>query len=513
MKFKNTVIYLSILLLSGMNVSYSAMLNHISPADPTKKPSLNSMESIYNAPAYKAKLTQNDIHNHYEIAMQRFRQANVKSAYADFSIIVKNIVPNDYAYLRMADEMAQIGLFNLSSEAVNKSSDKEISYIRFEDIKKFYFPNNMLKAEDEIYLAEIYSNIMYNAQSREATSELVKNTELMKKSDYANYIAALGYLKAGQIKNANTYINNALKINPDNINYQKLKIEIVLQSENSKEALKVLDNIKKTKFYTEEYKQRIASLESYTYYKAVKDDVLKKYYLGEYYHSIGDNIKAVRTLQSAVTTKKKYNRMVYGLMAEIFYCQKEYEKAQNFADKSIQLGGNNYFSQLVAGKVAYRNKDYKKAVKHFKSAKMPNDNTALVWTAMAYSAMGDEKQAKEIYYKILKDNSDCSEAYYNVAQNESDRTFEYLKKAVAINLNYVDAWVGLAKFSIDKNNLPAAGKYLEIVKYIDENDFRYYYYQGLVYKAKGLHQDANYYFRKSLAINPNNELAKKELGI
>ena len=71
----------------------------------------------------------------------------------------------------------------------------------------------------------------------------------------------------------------------------------------------------------------------------------------------------------------------------------------------------------------------------------------------------------------------------------------------------------MVKSSIDKNNLFAAGKYLEIVKYIDENDFRYYYYQGLVYKAKGLTKDANYYFRKSLAINPDNELAKKELGI
>ncbi len=513
MKLRNAIVYTSIALLTGINVSYSAMLDYISPADPIKKQSLNNMESIYNAPAYKAKLTQNDVHNHYEIAMQRFRQANVKSAYADFSTLVKHIVPNDYAYLRIADEMAQIGLFNLSSEAIKKVSDKDISYIQYDDIKKFYFPSNELNKNDEIYLAEIYSNIMYNAQSREATTELVKKTDLMNNSDYANYIAALGYLKAGQINNANKYINNALKINPDNINYQKLKIEVVLQLDNSKEALKTLEHIKKTKFYTDEYRNRISALESYIKYKTEKSDTLKKYYLGEYYHLIGEDTKSIRTLQSAVSGKKKYNRMIYGLMAEVFYSQKEYEKAQNFADKSIQLGGNMYFAQLVAGKVAYRNKDYKKALKHFKSAKLPNDATSFVWMAMTYSAMGEEKQAKDIYYKILKEHSDCSEAYYSIAQTESDRSFEYLKKAVAINLNYIDAWAGLVKSSIDKNNLFAAGKYLEIVKYIDENDFRYYYYQGLVYKAKGLHQDANYYFRKSLAINPNNELAKKELGI
>lgn len=71
----------------------------------------------------------------------------------------------------------------------------------------------------------------------------------------------------------------------------------------------------------------------------------------------------------------------------------------------------------------------------------------------------------------------------------------------------------LQKNALDVNNLDKAKKYLSIVKYIDENDFRYYYYQGLVYKASGMTQDANYYFKKSLTINPNNELAKKELGI
>ena len=71
----------------------------------------------------------------------------------------------------------------------------------------------------------------------------------------------------------------------------------------------------------------------------------------------------------------------------------------------------------------------------------------------------------------------------------------------------------LAKAAIARENTRLAGRYLDVVKYIDENDFRYYYYQGLVFKAKGLNQDANYYFKKSLAINPNNELAKKELGI
>ena len=491
-----------------------ATLRYVSPADPTKTQSLkdtNKEDSIIYVKPQKATLSHNDISNHYEIAMQRFRQANVKSAYMDFAVLIRHIIPNDYTYMKLADELSEIGLFTLSDEAINKVSDKEISFTQSEDVKKFYFPKIVPAKEDEIYLAEIYSNIMYNAQSKEATAELIKNNDLLTKYDYANYVAALGSLKTGNLQNADMYINNALKMNPDNINYQKLKIEIVLQEDKPKEASKILENIKKTKFNTTEFQNRITTLEYYTAYKCEKNDSLKKYYLGAYYHSIGEELKAVRTLQMGVSNKKKSNKLIYGLLAATYYSQKEYEKAQNFAEKAVQLGGNDYNAVITLGKINYRNGNYKEALKFFKM--LNSDNQAMVWTAMAYNALGNSKQAKDIYLKILKDSSNCPEAYYNIAIMDNDRTVEYLKKSVAINLNYIDGWLELARNKLTLNNITEASKYLDIVKNIDENDFRYYYYQGLVFKAKGLQQEANYYFAKSHAINPDYELAKKELGI
>ena len=512
-KVKYAIIFL--IMLSPISVQ-GAMLDFISPAEPGQQVKLkdnNTSEPTYSSNPQKARLTHNDVTNHYDIAMQRFMQSNVKSAYMDFKMLIRNIVPNDYAYLRMADEMAEIGLFNLSNQAIQKAGDKDISFVQAEDIKKFYFPKNMLSEEDEIYLAEIYSNIMYNAQSKEATAELLKNSDLLSKSDYADYIAALGSLKSGDAKTAKKYIDNALDKNENNINYQKLKIEIDIQNEDFREALNILKGIKSRKLYTSEYINKINTLEYYTLYKTEHNDTMKKYYLGYYYYSIGEDVKAIRTLQSAITSKKKSNRLVYALMAEIYYNQKEYEKAQNFAEKSLQLGGNNQQALTVLGKLNYKNKSYEEALKYFKSASSGNNITAMTWLAMTYNKIGKNNQAKSIYYKILKDSNDCYQAYYDVALQDKDREFEYYKKAVSINLKFIDGWVGLAKYSIEKNNLQSANKYLEIVKYIDENDFRYYYYQGLVYKAKGLYQDANYYFKKSLAINPENASAKKELGI
>lgn len=516
MKFKNKIYWLLIATTFISINAHAAMIDYISPAEPNHQETIqNTVPSklIPQNNTQKARLTRNDIANHYEIAMQRFMQTNVKSSYMDFKLLIKNIVPNDFAYLRIADKMAEIGLFNLSNNAINKTYDKNISSALSEDIKKFYFPKVFLKDEEEIYLAEIYSNIMYNAQGKEASTELLKNTELLGKSDYANYIAALGLSKTGDSKSAQTYIDKALDMNPNNVNYQKLKIEIAFQNEQSNDALKVLKRIKAQKFNTTEYINKINTLEKYTLYKAETNDTMKKYYLGYYYYTIGENVKAIRTLQSAITSKKKYNRIVYALMSEVYYNQKEFEKAENFAEKSLQLGGKNEQALGVLGKINYRKKNYENAIKYFKSAARSENSEPLVWLAKTYLTQNKTSQALNIYYKILKDSSICCDAYYNVAIQEKDRENEYYKKSVSIDLKYIEGWLGLAKVAIENNNLHIANKYLDVAKYIDENDFRYYYYQGLVFKAKGMTQDAIFYFKKSLAINPDNISAKKELGI
>ncbi len=504
-----------ILLISTLTAflpSYGAsVFDYLPSNDASQTPSMTK-ESVNFYPTQKAKLTRTSLLNQYDIAMQRFKQSNVKSAYADFNVLIKSVVPNDFAYSKIAGEMAQIGFFNLSQSAMDKITEKEVATAQSEDIKLFYFPKNPLTKQDEIYLGEMYSNIIYNAQSKEATAELLKNKTLLDRSDYANYIVALGALKSGDPDTAEKYIEIALKSNPQNINYQKLKIEILLQGKKPKESLKVISSIRGENLCTKEYENKVAELEQYTLYKTEKNEVMKKYHLGYYYYLTGDLSKSIRTLQGAITTKKKTNKQVYALMAQVYYAQKEYEKAENFALKVENLGGS-VEANLVLGKLSYKNEDFKSAQKYFKNAIDGENIEPMVWLAMTYSQLGQKKQALAIYTKILKNRDDCPQAYFNVAMNDAERRTEYLKKAVMIDIAYVDAWLELAGDCIGKNKFSLANKYLGIVKYIDENNFRYYYYQGLVYKASGNQQDANYYFKQSLILNPNFELAKKELGI
>ena len=466
-------------------------------------------------PVKKATLTHNSIHNQYVIAFERFMQSNVKSAYRNFKVLIETMEPNDYGYMQVAERMADIGFFNLSEMAASKIDDKTLSDFLIDDIKSYYYPSKKLKPDDEIYLGEVFSNIIYNDQSREATAELVRNTSLLAESDYANYVAALGYLKSSNIANAEKYIDEAIKKNPQNINYKKLKAEILSQGKKPKNALKMVEYLKTQRFYTTDFIKKANSLEQYVLYKSEKDYAKKMYHLGYYYYYEGELAKSIRTLQGAVTSKKKHNKEVYAIMARVYFDMQDYEKAQDNALKANKLDDNNPVALIVLGDLSYRKGDYKEALKYYKDAESNDKNSWIcpVRIAQTYEQLGKGKKAVEIYEKVLKTFSDAYVAYYKIALKDKSKELAYLKKAIAINMNYDEAWIDLGRVAIEQQNYSEASKYLSIANYIDENNFRYYYYQGLVAKNQGMKQDAVQYFKKSLAINPDYRPAKEELNL
>ena len=466
-------------------------------------------------PIKKATLTHNSLHNQYVIAFNRFMQSNVKSSYMDFKNLIETMDENDYAYMKMAENMADIGFFELADLAVSKIEDKELSDFLTGDINLYYGISKKLKQDDEIYLGEVFSNIVYNDQSREATSELVKDTELMTNSDYANYLVALGYLKSNDFIEANSYIDTAIKMNPQNLNYKKLKAEILSQGKKPQNALKMVDYIKSQNLYTADFSRKINSLEQYVLYKSQKDYSEKMYHLGYYYYYENENAKALRTLQSSLTTKKKHNKEVYAILSRVYYDMQEYEKAQDTAMKAYKLDSGNPVVLLVLGDLSFRTGDYKTALKYYKDAESKDKTSSIcsVKVAQTYEQLDKNKKAVEVYEKILKTYSDSWVAYYKVALEDKSKEIAYLKKAIAINMDYKDAWIDLGRVEVERGNYFEAKKYLGVANYIDENDFRYYYYQGLIAKNQGLKQDAERYFKKSLLLNPNYAPTKEELSI
>ena len=122
-------------------------------------------------------------------------------------------------------------------------------------------------------------------------------------------------------------------------------------------------------------------------------------------------------------------------------------------------------------------KFYKKAAKSRSSV-----TEAKLKLADTYSKLNNTKTSVSIYQKIAKDDSSAYQAYYHIALSDHKAELNYLKKSVAINPNFKDGWIDLSRIMIENGNLAQAKKYLENAYYLDENDFRYYYYQSLLLK-------------------------------
>ncbi len=461
----------------------------------------------------KALLSKNSIKNQYTIGMNKFMQSNVRASYRDFQILVDNVAPNDYIYINISKQMASIGFFNLSELAISKIKDEEIASLLEEDIKSFYYPNYNLTYKDQIYLAELYANMMYNDQSKEASLELSKQTSLLMESDYANYILAFGYMKSNDLKQAQKYIDSAISKNPKNLNYKKLKAEIYSMGANPKSAMKYFNEINQKSLNTIIFDKDIDSVKEYILYKSAKNDALKKYYLAYYYYDENELNKALRTLQTAVGGKKNINKDIYSLTSVVYYDLKEYEKAKNFAQKTIEIDSSDVKALNILGDCAFRDSDYNLALNYYKKAcSKDGSKNSDVKLAKTYQKLSNDKKAKEIYAKILSTSSKNYEAYYQMGLLDKTREQTYIKKSLAINPNFKDGWLDLAKIEIEKDDLDTALIYLNNSKYIDENDHRYYYYYGLVLKNKGLITEAKSNFEKSVKLNPES-LAKEELSI
>lgn len=443
----------------------------------------------------------------YNIAFERFKNSNIKPAYDDFKNLFENAGANDYFYMKMAEEMANIGFFSLSELAMSQIKEKEIANIVVEDIKHYYFPAQQMRLKKELYLAELYSNIVYNEQSSEVISELNQGDNSLDGADYAAYLQAFAHTKNNDFAKAHPYIEKAVSLNPENLNYQALQVEILAETNQPKEALKVINKLKKQQIYSITFTNKINSLEEYVLYKLAKKESLKNYHLGYYYYWEKAYEKAIRTLLSI----EKKNKDVNALLARVYYDSQDYDKAFGFASKAK----TSPIANEVLGDYYSDKEDYSSAVKYYSKAS-GMDKKQLKYReklAQAYLALGEAAKAKSLFESVIMNSNNAYLSYYNLAKLDSAKEMPYLRKSVAINMMFLDGWLALADCEMKKENLDSAGKYLKIVKSIDENNFKYYYYLGLLCNKEGRKSDAEQNFQKSLLLNPAFKPAKEALSI
>ncbi|MBQ4114285.1 hypothetical protein IJD34_02650 [bacterium] len=465
----------------------------------TQKPIMLKAET--NAANMDMVIKDNFIKAKYASAENRFLQGNIKAAHDDYSDLISKTTHDDYVFLAYGIKMAECGFFDLTEDLFKKLDSNLYTQNYVKDIKTYYYPSGMVDKNDTIYLADAYAGIVYNNLAMETTSELLNSTQAAE-SDYKNYLIALGYYKSNNLPQALKYINNAIIENDINVNYKILKTKILADAKKTKQALKTLKEIKKTQFLTTDFQEKIRSIEEYVLYKISKEDALKDYHLSYYYHLQEKDLLATKVLQSAILQAKEHSPKIFALLSKVYYENDELLKAQEFAQRAYRENPKNYLAVKTLADLSFDERKYEDALKYYKEAKkLTKASAPSIGIAKTYMALEQNKKSKKLYEKLLKKQTNDMDLLIGSLKVFPQRADDYLPTVASLDITNNEIWLGLADLAIRDGNYKMAETYLNNSYYIDENNFKYYYYLSLVLKAKGEHEKSNQSLIKCSILN------------
>ncbi len=467
----------------------------------------------YNQSSETSKYSDDDYSKLYALANEKYAQGNITSAYKDYKTVLAATASDDFVNLGFAYRFANLGLFSLSQEAINNIQDRDLYSNQIELMKKVFFPKMTLSYDEEIYLAQCYTEIYFNNLAFEVVRELSKNSELLKKSDYANYILARAYLNLKEYGRAMSSVNKALSISDNNANYLKLKAQIYCENNKFSDSIKTIDSILAQNVQVMNYNKDIEAMRYFVLAKANKDRNKSRFYLANYFYKSNDVQRAIKELeQNVFVNKKDYHSLTE--LGNIYYARQDFVKAMEYYQKSYKLKKNDPKTLIGLGNVYMAQKNYKNATDYYLKAlkKDKLNSEALINLAYCYKMQNIPEKASEYSAKALKIAPNSDKIYYKLAQADEIYATNYLKKALSLNPMNTDAWLDLSKRAIDNKQSGLAGDYLRPVKYIDKKNYRYYYISGLIKKQEGNLSGAQADFQKSHNLNPSFEDVVKELS-
>ncbi|MDD3237892.1 MAG: tetratricopeptide repeat protein [Candidatus Gastranaerophilales bacterium] len=432
-------------------------------------------------------------------ALERYTQGNVFVAYNGFSNLIKSNNLNDCYYMMLAYQMADIGFFSLADEALSKVKNIDVWNPYITMIKKTCFPKYKHSESDEMFLAGAYSSIEYNNLTQESVKDILKREKLARRSDFANYLIANAAYSDKDYERALSAINKAISINSDNIYYQKYKVRILCELKQYKDAMKIVKNLQEKNIPLPESKIEIEKLANYVLANSEKKENIAKYHLALYFYLNNDYSRAIQTFTSIPKSK---NPQISSVLGDIYFQTKDFAKATEYYEKAISI--NKHFSHAYngLGNIAFLQKNYAVAKTNYeKAVKYDNKNLdSLVALSVIALKEDNQKLAKSYCDKAITVDSNNFKPYYVYAKLKSQKSLNYLTKASILNPFFANTWLDLADNALMNKNIDMAKNYIDSVNFLEENNYRYYYYKGVLAKIKNNEETANKNFVKASTL-------------
>lgn len=454
------------------------------------------------------------------LGLYDYSAGRISQARTDFENAIKNLPYNDdFSYINLSVKLASLGLFDLSEKCLKNIQDSQIWSNKVFSIKKIYLPKVRLNTNTETLLAEAVSKIDFQKSYDEALNSLKQNKKSYDKYDWAHFILAKAYASKKQYKNSINEFYQALKINPESLNYRLELARVFIQKKDYNSATAQLDFIFNSSVKDKEF-FRLANSEL-LFIKSQKnkgDKVKSQYFLAQYYQNKGE-IQTAADILNKLVEKKRVSDFVYQELGDVNLIQNNLKKAETHYREALKLNKRNYKSYLGLGNIFIQENQFKDALSQYKQADRINSEDIDVTLAMgkAYRYLSQEELSYKYFDKVLNIDSANITANYNMGiialnQKELLSAESYIKKSLASDPYFVSGWMALAKIYFEKQNYYLSKMYLSAVNYLSPNNAEYYYNMGLIEKSSENYSLSAEYFQKALELNQGLKSASVELN-
>ena len=447
----------------------------------------------------------------------KFNQGNAKVAYDEYEKLIEKI-DNDNSLLALSKVFYEIGYFSLSLKAQEKIFYKNQFYENLFNLDKAYKPKKTLTKEEEIYFAKLYSNIYFANLAQETIVDLTHKKHDIKpeyqKNDYANLMLSRAYYIQKQYPYALHFVSKALNLNPTNLQYQLHKIDILLAMKKYKEAKSLIEKVEKNAIV---FQDKLQIKKEIALANLTKDDKEKKYFVANKSFLEGNFEKTKKDCQNILNFDKD-NDNVISLFAKSELALGNIERANVYYVNAYRVNKNNPKTMVGIGDIRYLHGDYKNAIKIYKQALNKDKNNYEIIIKLVCALREYAKKPKELKkYEQMLEKMPKSEylSYYNSAltiANKNDVLKEdFLKRTLTFNPLHENSLGQLIELYLKNKNYEIAQNLLYDVSFTLEKNYYYYYLCALYNEAINKNEKAIQYYKSSLNLNPNFEIANKRL--
>ena len=316
------------------------------------------------------------------------------------------------------------------------------------------------------------------AQSEELQAQVTKSGST---NVYHRYAPISQMIEYHQYKEADNSLKYALKLHPDDIEAQSLRILWMAYQQKLAPAQAELDVLleKYPDYAPLHYAQGMVYLKrrtssDVTYIRDSKDllnDAIKEFVKavninGNYYQAynamgiatlqLGNRDDAKELFKTAISINPNFAN-AYDNLGNLELINGNLTEAEQYLMQSLKCNSHNPTAMYHLGQVAVRQKDYNKALTWLNHSLHinPNSSPALTLQGECYLVQGNQAAAINSFKKAITVKPENTRPYINLAnvyEKRSDAEFaiEQLKTVIAINPGYADAIMRVADLSLEE---------------------------------------------------------------